>query len=243
MAEEVKLFGVWGSPFSRRVEIALKLKGVDYEYVEEDLSNKSPLLLKYNPVHKKVPAFVHNGKAIAESQVILEYIDETWKNSPILPKDPYGRAQARFWASFIDEKSMGVTLQPTILENVDVKGIVAHQCLPALWKASWPCEDHEKVKDEAREHLKTLENELKDKKFFGGETVGLVDIVANFIAYWLPRIQKATGAELLTEEKYPKLYQWGHEFENHGVVKEKLPPSDKLIAFFKDRFESVSTSK
>ncbi|XP_015897030.2 probable glutathione S-transferase [Ziziphus jujuba] len=220
MAEEVKLFGVWGSPFSRRVEIALKLKGVDYEYVEEDLSNKSPLLLKYNPVHKKVPAFVHNGKAIAESQVILEYIDETWKNSPILPKDPYGRAQARFWASFIDEK-----------------------CLPALWKASWPCEDHEKVKDEAREHLKTLENELKDKKFFGGETVGLVDIVANFIAYWLPRIQKATGAELLTEEKYPKLYQWGHEFENHGVVKEKLPPSDKLIAFFKDRFESVSTSK
>ncbi|XP_015897020.2 probable glutathione S-transferase [Ziziphus jujuba] len=220
MADEVKLFGVWGSPFSRRVEIALKLKGVNYEFFEEDLSNKSALLLKYNPIYKKVPTLVHNGKAIAESQIILEYIDETWKNSPILPKDPYERAQARFWARFIDEKLM-----------------------PTLWKVFWGCEDHDKVKEEAKEHLETLENELKDKKFFGGETVGLVDIVGNFIAYWVPRIQEASGLVLLTEEKYPKLYQWSHEFENHGDVKVKLPPNDKLLAYIKSRLEGVSTSK
>lgn len=103
--QEVKLFGVWESPFSKRVEIALKIKGVEYENVEEDLSNKSPQLLKYNPVHQKVPVLLHNGKPIVESLLILEYIDETWKSGPsILPSDPYERATSRFWANLLDDK-------------------------------------------------------------------------------------------------------------------------------------------
>lgn len=102
MAEENKviLHGTWGSLFVKRVELALKIKGIAYEYVEEDLSNKSPHLLKYNPVLKKVPVLVHNGKPVSESLVILEYIDETWKTGPrILPEDPYERAIVRFWAN------------------------------------------------------------------------------------------------------------------------------------------------
>ncbi|KAL3839458.1 hypothetical protein ACJIZ3_024049 [Penstemon smallii] len=208
---EVKLIGAWFSPFSRRVEMALKLKGVEYEYIEEDLSNKSPLLLKYNPIHKKVPVLLHNGKPIAESSIIIEYIDETWEGPSILPKDPYERAMARFWVKFIDEK-----------------------CTVPMWKAcSSPGEEGEKAKEEAAQLLKFVEEEIKDKKFFGGDNIGLVDISANFIGYWFGIIQELMGVELLTKEKYPNLCEWIDGYINHSFVKDNLPPKDKMTEVFK----------
>ncbi|KAK7294587.1 hypothetical protein RJT34_17476 [Clitoria ternatea] len=103
--EEVKLLGAVGSPFVCRVQIALNLKGIQYKFVQENLPSKSELLLNYNPVHKKIPVLVHNERPISESLVILEYIDDTWKqNHPILPSHPYRRALARFWSKFVDDK-------------------------------------------------------------------------------------------------------------------------------------------
>jgi glutathione S-transferase len=79
-----------------RVRIALAEKRINYQYKEEDLRNKSDLLLKMNSVHKNVPVLIHNGKPICGSLVIVQYIDEVWNDmSPLLPSDPYQRAQAR----------------------------------------------------------------------------------------------------------------------------------------------------
>ncbi|KAK5787095.1 hypothetical protein PVK06_041746 [Gossypium arboreum] len=105
--KEVKLLGTWFSRYAQRVVWVLKLKGIDYEWVEQgfrDPKNRSQLLLKYNPVMKTVPVLVHHGRPVLESLIILEYIDETWKNNPILPSDPYERAMARFWENLIDQK-------------------------------------------------------------------------------------------------------------------------------------------
>jgi glutathione S-transferase len=104
--DELKLLGMWASPFALRAKLALSFKGLSYDYVEEDLKNKSELLLSSNPVHKKVPVLIHNGKPICESQVIVQYIDEVFPDAGVtlLPADPHDRAVARFWASYIDEK-------------------------------------------------------------------------------------------------------------------------------------------
>ena len=105
MQEEVILLDEWLSMFGMRARIALAEKEIKYEYREQDLMNKSQLLLQMNPIHKKIPVLIHKGKPICESIIIVEYIDEVWKEkAPLLPSDPYQRAQARFWADFVNKK-------------------------------------------------------------------------------------------------------------------------------------------
>ncbi|XP_038883445.1 probable glutathione S-transferase [Benincasa hispida] len=212
MTEELQVFGFWSSPFSLRVELALKLKGLSYQYVEEDIANKSHLLLKYNPIYKMVPVFVHNGNPISESTIILEYIDEHWTTNPILPQHPYQRAQARFLAKCIDDKFFGA------------------------WRkaARSGREGRDKAIEEACKVLEAVENELKldgNNKFFGGDRIGFVDIVGIFIGYWVPVMQTALGFEILSSQRFPKLSKWSEELINHSVVKEILPPKQDLFVY------------
>ncbi|WJX76520.1 putative glutathione S-transferase [Trifolium repens] len=218
--EEVKLFGIVGSPFVTRVEIALNLKGVEYKFVEEKWKSFSDTLIKYNPVYKKVPVLVHNEKPISESLVILEYIDESWTPNSILPSDPYKKALARFWSKYIDESFSAVQKVAFTLDE----------------------KEREKYIEEMQASFQILENELMDK-FFGGEEIGLVDITGAFIASWVPIIEEVIGLKLLTNEKFPKLYKWSQDFNNHQVVKEKLPNKETTLAKFKALYESLVASK
>ena len=120
-----------------------------------------------------------------------------------------------------------------------------NQIVGAVWKSVFTVDEKEREKnvEETYEALQFLENELKDKKFFGGEEFGLVDIAAVFIAFWIPIFQEIAGLQLFTSEKFPILYKWSQEFLNHPFVHEVLPPRDPLFAYFKARYESLSASK
>ncbi|CAI9786539.1 unnamed protein product [Fraxinus pennsylvanica] len=60
----VVLLGFWSSPYVMRVKIALEEKGIQFLYKEEEniILGKSPLLLLANPIYKKVPVLIHNGR-------------------------------------------------------------------------------------------------------------------------------------------------------------------------------------
>ncbi|KAI5355673.1 hypothetical protein L3X38_008568 [Prunus dulcis] len=205
--DSVKLLGYWASPAAPRVKWTLKLKEIEYQYVEEDLPNKSPLLLHYNPVHQKIPVLVHDCKPVAESLIILEYIEETWMQNPILPEDPYERAQARFWAKFVEEKCV-----PSIMSAFTKKG-----------------EEKEKGAKEARENLKILESGLGGKQFFGGESIGFVDIAAGWIGLWARIVEEIAEVNLIDTETMPLLNAWFGRVLEFPILKECLPPQDILL--------------
>ncbi|XP_057426947.1 probable glutathione S-transferase [Lotus japonicus] len=214
MEDDVKVFGLWASPYTQRVIWALKLKGVTYEYIGEDLANKSNLLLQYNPIYKKVPVLVHNGKPVAESMVILQYIDETWPQIPLMPQDAKERSNVRFWSKFIDE---AIT---HLIEFFRYDG-----------------EKHEREMKEIWEALRLIEKEsgLGKKKFIGGNTIGLADLALGWVAHTLVAMEEVIGVKFITAEEFPHLHSWIGNFLATPAIKDNLPSHELAVEYFKEK--------
>ncbi|XP_057751620.1 probable glutathione S-transferase parA [Arachis stenosperma] len=212
MADEVVLLDFWPSPFGMRVRIALAEKGIDYEGREEDLSNKSPLLLKMNPVNKQIPVLIHKGRPISESLIIVQYIDEAWSNnkSPLLPSDPYQRANARFWADYIDKK--------------------IYSTGRLVWGTTG--EVQEKAKEELRESFRVLEKELAEKTYFGGDMFGLVDVALIPFYSWFYTLE--TTANFSITEEFPRLVSWAKRCMQRDSVSNSVPDQYKIYDFLLD---------
>ncbi|KAL4187485.1 hypothetical protein AMTRI_Chr09g39280 [Amborella trichopoda] len=93
-------------------------------------------------------------------------------------------------------------------------------------------DEKEKAIKDAQESVKILDEALKGK-FFNGETIGLLDIVACGFSFWLPVVGEAGGINVFDPEMFPHLSSWTEEFTKVEVVKEVFPPRDKLLAVFK----------
>jgi maleylacetoacetate isomerase len=106
----MKLFGFWRSMAAFRVRIALNLKGIKLDEPETSIDLMAGK--QFDPAYKAVnpqmvlPALADGpGPALFQSLAIVEYLDETHPNPPLLPKDPRGRARVRGLAQIVSSDS------------------------------------------------------------------------------------------------------------------------------------------
>jgi glutathione S-transferase len=226
--DELTLLGHWGSAFVLRVRLALYLKGVHYSYVEEDLRNKSDLLLRSNPVHKSVPVLIHNGRPICESQIILQYIDEIFVSGAggdatssafsLLPADPHERAVARFWAAYLDNEIAApwdkAFRAGTEGERAEWMGKVA-AAVPSLERGLSECTD----------------GGSKGCFFGGAGGVGYMDVVLGGVVPYVHANEVVSGERLFDGEKTPLLAAWLERFGELDAARVVLPDVDRVVAY------------
>jgi RNA polymerase-associated protein len=160
----IKLYDYPQCPFCRKVRVALAEKGIEYEKIFVDLRKKEQNkedFLKLNP-YGKVPVLVDDGVVIYESSVINEYLDEKYPDPSLMPSDPADRARARILVDFCESHFhpswfniyIEMTFKPEDKRNRELI---------------------EKSKNELKEHLRRLNQELEGREYLVG-SYSLADI-------------------------------------------------------------------
>ena len=93
----MELYNYFRSSASYRVRIALALKGLDYTYLSVHLAQSEHLSENYGALSasRLVPLLRDDGQSLTQSLAIIEYLDETHPQPPLLPATPVERARVR----------------------------------------------------------------------------------------------------------------------------------------------------
>ena len=97
----IRLCGMHYSNYHNKVRIALLEKGIDFEEDASIKPSQDPAYLAKSPMGK-VPYLEVDGTRICESAVILEYLEDAYPQTPLLPKDPLERAKVREMVVFLE---------------------------------------------------------------------------------------------------------------------------------------------
>jgi len=166
----MRLYGFWRSLASYRVRVALAIKGIAAEQISIDLLQGVQHGAEYKGINPQsvVPALiVDDGPPLFQSIAIMEYLEETRPDPPLLPEDPRGRARVRGLAQIVvsDGHPLVVPRIRAYLEKA------LHQDEPArsAWLAHW-----------TQQALLALEAHLAQEretgKFCHGDAVTFADI-------------------------------------------------------------------
>lgn len=164
----MKLYNYFRSSASYRVRIALALKGLAYDYMPVHLQRNEQTGESYAGISaaRLVPLLDDDGRLLTQSLAIIEYLDETHPQPPLLPRDPLGRARVRALA-------LDVACEIHPLNNLRVLRYLVHDLKVAeddknRWYKHWVETGLEVVERQVANHPQT-------GRFCHGDTPTLAD--------------------------------------------------------------------
>ena len=116
----IRLYHVPLSPFCRKVRLSLAEKRLEVDLVEEKYWEPDPDFLRRNPAGK-VPVLKMDGRTMAESAAICEYIEERHPEPSLMPKSAEDRFEVRRMVSWFDDKFHNEVTSKLLYERVNKK--------------------------------------------------------------------------------------------------------------------------
>ena len=196
----MKLYGFWRSLATYRVKVAMALKGLKAEEVSIDLLKGRQHDKEYTAVNPQavVPALVldDGGAPLFQSMAIMEYLEETHTQPPLLPRDPRGRARVRGLA--LIAAADGHPLVVPRIRNYMEKELKLDEAARNRWLQHWTL----KALQDIEAHL---ENEKETGRFCHGNSPTLADIclagqVVGAIGYFKCDVSSVPTAMRIYEE-------------------------------------------
>ena len=208
-------------PYVQRAVISLTEKGVPFRRTMIDLANKPDWFNAVSPLGK-TPVLKVGDTAIFESNVILEYLEDSQPN-PLHPKDPLKRAQDRAWIEF---------------------GSAVLNDIGGFYNAKDAGSFAAKTKN-LSDRFARLEAELGDGPYFDGAEFNLVDAAFGPVFRYFDVFDQIKDFGILTGK--PKLQAWRKALSNRPSVTSAVSPdyNTLLLGFLEKRgayLSSLSTS-
>lgn len=165
----MKLYTFHRSSAAFRVRIALNLKGLKYESIPKAFANSEHRAADYLALNPQglIPALATDGAVLSQTLAIIEYLNEKYPTTPLLPPDPLARAQVRSMA-------LAVACDIHPLNNLRVlnylrKELGQDQEAVNTWYRHWVSAGFTGLEVQAREHS-------AGKRYCCGDSVSLADI-------------------------------------------------------------------
>jgi len=183
------------STCSQKVRLALAEKRLDYDSRIIELGRQEHLqdwYLAINP-NGVVPTLVHDGRAIIDSSVICEYLDEVFPEPALGPRDPLGRASMRAWMRYFEEVPTAAirvpsfnkvfaprfaSMEAAVFDEMTNKMPLRRQFYRQMGREGFPQQQYQDSIDKLRQCLVRVERHLSDgRPYLMGDNFSIADIV------------------------------------------------------------------